>query len=192
MLNLFGINKLFQRSSFFLEALLKHPVAVCGPSHYNEPSSIFQHSSNSHKCEQTQRLRRGPAIDCSVSSHLPSPMCLLPARRSSWPRSELRSTRRFRTCGLSACWVTAMGCGSSTCPPSFAQRARRCARCTRPTTSSNTWRTAKWCCRTRWVLGSESCTCERPYKVTKKYGQPPGGCKEYSSNFFIEFLNIFK
>lgn len=71
-------------------------------------------------------------------------------RRSSWPRSELRSTLRCRTCGPSACWVTVTASGSSTCPPSSGRRAPRCARCTRRTTSSNTWRTARWCCRTRW------------------------------------------
>ena len=71
-------------------------------------------------------------------------------RRSSWPRSGLRSTRRCRTCGPSACWVTVTASGSSTCPPSSGRRAPRCARCTRRTTSSNTWRTARWCCRTRW------------------------------------------
>ena len=72
------------------------------------------------------------------------------SRRSSWPRSELRSTLRCRTCGPSACWVTVTASGSSTCPPSSGRRAPRCARCTRRTTSSNTWRTARWCCRTRW------------------------------------------
>lgn len=71
-------------------------------------------------------------------------------RRSSWPRSELRSTLRCRTCGPSACWVTVTASGSSTCPPSSGRRAPRCARCTRRTTSSNTWRTARWCCQTRW------------------------------------------
>ncbi len=70
-------------------------------------------------------------------------------RRSSGHRRRRRSTRRCRRCGPNACWVTATDSGSSAYQHSSEQRALKSERCTPHTRCSNTWRHARWCCRTR-------------------------------------------